>query len=142
MTHASHTANPLLTAFVGSLLFMSALQAQAPQGRSVPELEAFYRQNCVRCHGLDGSAHSLDGKKLGGADFTALAKALKAQGDPATDREVRTMVKTIQKGLLFGLSMPSWKHQLSEEESLRMIREVLLKAEPGKVIGGGAVPQS
>ena len=141
MTQAHPTVNALLTAFTGSLLFVGPAQAQAPQGRSVPELEAFYQQNCSRCHGPDGSAHTLDGKKLGGADFTALAKALKSQGDLATNREVRTMVKTIQKGLLFGLSMPAWKQQLSEEESLRMIREVLLKAEPGKVIGA-AVPQS
>ncbi|GLH73508.1 hypothetical protein GETHLI_20100 [Geothrix limicola] len=114
-----------------------------PSPKSVNQLKAFFQQNCIRCHGADGSAHNAEGKKLSGLDFTKAARDFSALNGPAADREIRAMVHAIQKGLFFGLSMPAWKDQLSEEDSTLMVREVLLKAEPGKPIqpqpetGGG-----
>lgn len=104
---------------------LAAAQGAVP-GRSVDDLRAFFAQNCVKCHGLDGSARDLAGNKLRGFDFTDGRKA-----GLETDAE---MVKKIRKGIFFGLVMPSFKDQLSEEESARMVQEVLRKAEKGKPI--------
>ena len=112
---------------------MTAL-AQAPTPKTINELKAFYQQNCVRCHGTDGSAQSPEGKKLGGQDFTKAAQDFRALTGPASERELRAMARTIQKGLFFGFSMPAWKDKLSEEDATFMAREVLLKAERGKAI--------
>jgi mono/diheme cytochrome c family protein len=111
-----------------SCLLATGLQAaESPQlARTVPELRAFFAQNCVKCHGLDGSAHSADGKKLGGFDFT---DAKKAAGETDAD-----MVKTIRKGIFFGRVMPSFKDQLTEADIALLVKEVLRKAEKGKAI--------
>ncbi len=112
------------------LLLLPALlgaQEAAPAAppRSVDALKAFYQQNCVRCHGPDGSARDATGKKLGGRDFT----------DPKENREPdAAMAKTIRKGIFFGRVMPSFKAQLSEEEALTIIKEIVRKAEKGKLI--------
>jgi mono/diheme cytochrome c family protein len=106
-------------------LSLLPLQAQAP-AKSLPELKAFFAANCVKCHGPDGSAHAPDGKKLGGFDFTDAKAAAK---DSDAD-----MVKTIRKGILFGMVMPSFKDRLSEEEMQLLVKEVLRKAEKGKAI--------
>ena len=108
-----------------SLLLAASLGAQAP-AKSVDELRAFFAQNCVKCHGPDGSAHSPEGKKLGGFDFT---DAKKAAGETDADME-----KTIRKGIFFGLVMPSFKDRLSEADIALMVKEVLRKAEKGKAI--------
>jgi len=108
-----------------ALVALPAL-AQAPAVRTVPELRAFFQQNCVKCHGADGTALAPDGKKLKGQDFTN-AEAMKAKTDPQ-------LAKTIRKGVFFGLGMPAFKKQLSEEEALLMVREVLRKAAKGQVI--------
>lgn len=108
--------------------------AQAPAPKSINELKAFYQQNCVRCHGADGSAKDPDGNRLGGLDFTKAAKEFKTTEGPAADREIRTMIRVIQKGLLFGFSMPAWKDKLSQEETTLLVKEILLRAEPGKAI--------
>ncbi|HEX9080844.1 MAG TPA: cytochrome c [Holophagaceae bacterium] len=110
------------------LLLLSAasvLPAQSP-ARSVADLRAFFQQNCVKCHGADGSAHAADGKKLRGFDFTD-AKALSEQTDAK-------MIHTIRKGIFFGWIMPSFKDQLSEADAAGMVREVLRKAQKGKPI--------
>jgi mono/diheme cytochrome c family protein len=112
----------------------SAGQAPAPKVKSIQELKDFYQQNCIRCHGQDGAARTAEGKKLGGLDFTKAAEDFRKLDGPASDREIRAMGRTIRKGLFFGLSMPGWKDQLSEEDANLMVREVLLKAEPGKII--------
>ena len=111
-----------------------ATQASDPQAKSLQELKAFFQQNCTRCQGLEGSARSVDGKKLGGLDFTQAAKDFRSLSGPASEREIRTMIRTIRKGILFGYTMPSWKAELSQEDATLMVREVMLKAEPGKVI--------
>ncbi|MDP1830486.1 MAG: cytochrome c [Geothrix sp.] len=115
----------------------SAAQPPAPQAKSINELKAFYRQNCTRCHGPDGSGRSSDGKKLGGMDFTRIAQDFRARNGPDSEREIRTMIRTIQKGLFFGLTMPAWKDQLSQEDATAMVKEILLKAESGKAIEPG-----
>jgi mono/diheme cytochrome c family protein len=121
-------------AWLCTLLCATAF-AQTPAPKSISELKAFYQQHCTRCHGADGSATAPDGKRLGGLDFTKTAKDFRTTKEgPATEREIRTMTRVIQKGLLFGFSMPAWKDKLSQEETMVMVKEVLLKAEPGKVI--------
>lgn len=119
-----------------TLLLGVAALAQSPPSapKTVPELKAFYQQNCTRCHGADGSARTLDGRPLGGLDFTKATKEFRQADGPAAQREIRTMTRVIRKGLLFGFSMPGWKDQLSEEEASLMVKEVLLKAEAGKPI--------
>jgi mono/diheme cytochrome c family protein len=119
------------------LALASLASAAEPAGtpvKSIQELKAFFAENCVRCHGRDGSARDPSGRKLGGVDFTQAAKVLSARGGPASEREIRTLSRTIRKGVLFGLTMPAWKDQLSEEDATLMVREILLKAEPGRPI--------
>jgi mono/diheme cytochrome c family protein len=113
---------------------VSAAQPPAPQVKSIQELKAFYAQNCIRCHGKDGSAQAPEGKKLGGTDFTQTAHVFRAMDGPASEREMQAMIRTIQKGSFLGLTMPGWKNQLSQEDAALMVREILLKAEPGKTI--------
>ncbi|WP_243320363.1 c-type cytochrome [Geothrix sp. SG200] len=108
-----------------ALLIPIGLAAQAPM-KSVDELRAFFAENCVKCHGPDGSAHSAEGKKLGGFDFTDAKKAAKE-----TDAD---MIKTIRKGIFFGLVMPSFKAKLTEDDAALLVKEVLRKAEKGKAI--------
>jgi mono/diheme cytochrome c family protein len=110
---------------LSSFLLVASLGAQAP-AKSVDELRAFFAQNCVKCHGPDGSAHGADGKKLGGFDFTDAKKAAKE-----TDAE---MEKTIRKGIFFGLVMPSFKDRLSDADISLMVKDVVRKAEKGKAI--------
>ncbi len=108
-------------------LLPAVLLAQEPARppRGLDDLKAFYAQNCVRCHGPDGSARDATGKKLGGRDFT----------DPKENREPdAAMAKTIRKGIFFGRVMPSFKAQISEEEALTIITEIVRKAEKGKLI--------
>lgn len=110
---------------IPALLFLPSLQAQAP-AKTLPELKAFFAANCVKCHGSDGSAHTPEGKKLGGFDFTDAKEAGKE-----SDAD---MVKTIQRGKLFGIVMPSFKERLTEADIQLLVKEVLRKAEKGKVI--------
>jgi mono/diheme cytochrome c family protein len=118
-------------------------QSEEPKAKSIQELRAFFQQNCVRCHGLDGSARDPDGKKLGGLDFTKAAQDFRTLSGPASEREIRKMSRTIRKGILFGYTMPAWKDQLSEEDAALMVREVLLRAEAGKAIAPeGEVPRA
>ncbi len=107
------------------LLCATGLMAQAP-AKSVEELRAFFQQNCVKCHGTDGSATGADGRKLKGFNFTDAA-AMAGQTDGK-------MTRTIRKGIFFGWIMPSFKGQLSEADAGLMVREVLRKAQKGKAI--------
>lgn len=109
-----------------ALAFLPSLQAEAPR-RSVKQLKAFYVANCARCHGPDGSGRAANGKKLMGTDFTN-AKEMAKKSDAR-------MVKTIRKGIFFGVVMHPFKKRITEAEALLLIQEVLRKAEKGKVIG-------
>lgn len=110
----------LLPLLIGSV----GLQAESPT-KTLLDLKTFFAANCVKCHGTDGSA-TADGKKLGGRDFTDPAKNAKQ-----TDAE---MAKTIRKGIFFGTVMPAFKDRLSEEDALLLVKEIVRKAERGKVI--------
>lgn len=129
------SSRAVLLCALAAMAAVAQAPALAPKAKSVDELKAFYQQNCIRCHGLDGSSRSADGKKLGGLDFTRAARDFHALSGPASEREVQTMVRTIQKGLFFGITMPAWKDHLTQEDANLMVREILLKAEPGKPIG-------
>lgn len=109
-----------------ALLAQSPQEAPKPQGKSSSELRALFQQNCVKCHGPDGTAVAADGKKLGGRDFTDAKKMAKE-----TDEG---LAKTIRKGIFFGQVMPAFKDKLTEEEALRMVKEVVRPAAKGKVI--------
>ncbi len=113
------------TLLILTLMLVPALRAQAPV-RSPNELKAFFAANCVKCHGPDGSGLGPEGKKLGGFDFTNANEAAKE-----SDAD---MAKAIRKGLFFGLRMPSFKDRLTEEDIQHLVKEVLRKAEKGKVI--------
>jgi mono/diheme cytochrome c family protein len=110
---------------IPALLVLPGLRAQTP-AKSLNELKAFFAANCVKCHGADGSALGPEGKKLGGFDFTNAKEAAKESDDD--------MAKTIRKGLLFGIKMPSFKDRLSEADIQILVKEILRKAEKGKVI--------
>jgi len=102
---------------------MSSVLAQAPAGK---DLKVFYQQNCVSCHGPDGSAVSAEGKKLRGQDLT----------NPDWLRRMRddTMVKAILKGKFFGLAMPAFKETLNGDEAQRMVTDIIRKSKKGQVI--------
>jgi len=101
--------------------------------RDTAALRVFFGGSCVRCHGADGSGRDSDGKRLKGADFTDV-KAMGKEKDAA-------LAKTILKGLFFGLEMPAFSSQLSEEEALRLVQEIIRKAEKGKAIAPGSGPK-
>jgi mono/diheme cytochrome c family protein len=122
-----------LCLIAGTSLVSAAEPAAAPT-KSIQELKAFFAQNCTRCHGLDGSARDSEGKRLGGLDFTKAAVDFRTLSGPASEREIRTMIRTIRKGIFFGYTMPAWKDKLSQEDATLMVREILLKAEAGKAI--------
>lgn len=114
---------------VRSLLLLSAaaaLSAQSKAPRSLAELKIFFQVNCVKCHGIDGSATGADGKRLKGQDFTS-AKEMKG----TTDAE---LARTIRNGIFFGRVMPSFKNELSEEEIKLIVQEIVRKAAKGKPI--------
>ncbi len=110
------------------ILALPVLQAQVP-GKSVNELKAFFASHCVKCHGLDGSAHNAEGKPLAGLDFTDASRMAKESD--------AMMVKTIRKGIFFGVVMHPFKNRLTEADARLLVTEILRKAEKGKVIAPG-----
>ena len=98
--------------------------------RSEADLRTFYQRSCIGCHGPDGAAKDPDGKALRGRDLTEL-------GGPHGPSDQR-LVKTIQGGVFFGLSMPAYRQDLPEEETLRLVRTILRKARRGEPIQGAA----
>lgn len=109
-----------------SVLFLLTIPLAAQDSAPV-DLRTFYAQNCVRCHGADGTARDAGGNKLKGQDFT----------DPrwrerTTDPQA---VKTILKGKFFGLAMPAFKNRLTKEQAQTMVTEILRTMEKGKPVG-------
>ncbi|MBP7617942.1 MAG: cytochrome c [Geothrix sp.] len=102
-----------------------AVQAET-LSRSVKELKGFYAASCAKCHGSDGSGRSPEGKRLTDPDFTD-QQTMSRKSDAM-------MVKTIRKGIFFGVVMHPFKRRITEAEALSLVREVLRKAEKGKVI--------
>ncbi len=94
--------------------------------RTEQELRAFYQHTCASCHGLDGSAVSREGRKLKGRDFTSEA-AMRGSSDEA-------LAKTIRQGLFFGLGMPAFKRDITEQEALVLVRDIIRKARKGEPI--------
>ncbi len=110
------------------LLLLPGLLAagDGPAPKSISELKAFFLANCVRCHGVDGSARAADGKKLSGQDFTDLK-------DMASKKDAK-LAQTIRKGIFFGKVMPAFKEQLSDADAALIVAEIVRKAEKGKAI--------
>lgn len=147
-SHCQGPVEPLRPAFrqgvalallLGSLPLIPMGSAQELRGATPPtkdlnELKAFFAQNCVKCHGTDGSATDSDGSRRPGRDFTQAAITFRERSGPASQREIRAMARTIRKGIFFGRIMPSWKADLSEEDAALLVKEVLLKAEKGRTI--------
>jgi mono/diheme cytochrome c family protein len=104
----------------------AALCAQGQTPRSLLDLKLFYQQNCVKCHGLDGSATSQDGKRLKGLDFTS-PNEMKGLTDAG-------LAKKIRNGIFFGQVMPAFKKELSEAEIQLLVQEIVRKAVKGQPI--------
>lgn len=123
---------------IGLALLLSGLAAPClrAQGlgptKSEQDLRAFYFHSCSRCHGVDGSARAPDGRKLKGRDFTS-ERGLRGESDEA-------LAKTIRRGIYFGLAMPSFKKELSDEEALILVRDILRKVRKGEPVQPGANP--
>lgn len=115
---------PLLI-LAAALMAPVPLSAQAP-AKDVKALRAFYAAECVRCHGVDGSALGPDGKPLKGVAFTNPV-ALAGRSD-------EKLAKVILKGVFFGKAMPAFKDKLTEAEAQALVREVLRKATKGQPI--------
>lgn len=121
--------NPFTCLWVAAALLgfaASSLSAQGAAPRTEGELRAFYQRSCIGCHGEDGSATAADGRKLKGRDFTS-EKDMQGTTDQG-------LAKTIRKGLFFGMAMPAYKNELSEEEALLLVRSILRKAKKGEPI--------
>lgn len=116
--------------FLLSALALSAQSSVPP--RSVLELKLFFQQNCVKCHGSDGSARGPEGKRLKGRDFTS-EKEMKGTTEAG-------LTKTIRNGIFFGKVMPGFKKELTEEEARVLVRDILLKAAKGQPIAPQADP--
>ena len=116
----------LLSALVLAVCIAPVL-AQEALGK---DLRVFYQQNCVSCHGPDGSAFSAEGKKLSGRNLT----------DPDWQRGTRDdkMIKAILKGKFFGLAMPGFKDTLTGDEVQRMVTNIIRKSKKGQVIAPDA----
>jgi mono/diheme cytochrome c family protein len=96
------------------------------QDTKIGEMKRFYQVNCVRCHGADGSAIGVDGKKLKGEDFT----------DPRWQKNTddEKMIKVILKGKFFGLAMPGYEELITREDAKLIVTEIIRKSEKGKNI--------
>lgn len=103
----------------GVLLLATAAWGLAGDIPPAKDLGLFYQQNCARCHGVTGNGQDATGKHLRGSVFT----------DPKWQQNTNdtAMAKVILKGKFFGLAMPAFKNSLSQEEALRLVREVLHK---------------
>jgi mono/diheme cytochrome c family protein len=105
---------------------LAPLSPGGPGPRPLNQLKEFFQAACAGCHGVDGSARGADGRKLKGQDFTDL-REMRSKKDAK-------LALTIRRGIFLGKVMPSFKDQLSEEEAALMVKEIVRKAEKGRVI--------
>ncbi len=131
---ASHPHFPAMSLVLLTAAFLTTtlpiLGAEA--ARTEQELRAFYQHTCAICHGPDGSAVTQEGRKLKGRDFTSQA-AMRGSTDEA-------LAKTIRQGLFFGMGMPAFKRDLTEQEALVLVRDIIRKARKGEPILAQAGP--
>jgi mono/diheme cytochrome c family protein len=92
-------------------LFLSSTSLFSAQTK---DLKAFYQRSCAACHGQDGSGRSAAGQKLGGRPLN----------DPKWQAHEKDseLVKSILKG---EGSMPAYESQLTEQEALKLVQEVI-----------------
>ena len=109
-----------------ALLLAAGTVTVVAQEPAPKDLRLFYQQNCAGCHGTDGTGLDSAGKRLRGQDFTDANWRKSAKDDE--------MVKVILKGKFFGLAMPAFKKDLTPEEALRMVTEIVRKSAKGNVI--------
>lgn len=120
--HCNVTAVGALAAAV----ILAGLTVAVAEDAKPKDLRAFYRANCVKCHGADGSARSAEGKSLRGEDFT--------DADWQKEGNDAKMAKVILKGKFFGKAMPGFAASLTQDEAVQLVKEVLRKTEKGKAI--------
>lgn len=104
-------------------LFISSVKGQDTKIR---DIKKFYQNNCVKCHGQDGSATGKNGDKLKGENFTNQEWLSRTKDDK--------MVKVILDGKFFGMAMPAYKDRLTKEEAQLMVKEIIRKSKKGKII--------
>lgn len=112
--------------FIFAMVFSFCTASALAQDAEEKNLKQFYKQNCVKCHGVDGSAVSAEGKKLKGEDFTDQ----KWQRETSDDK----IIKVILKGKFFGLAMPGYKKVLSRSEAQLMATDIIRKSKKGQII--------
>lgn len=117
--------NPTHVLVVSIMVAASTLTTLAADS-GARDLRLFYQQNCAGCHGPDGAAQTPEGKRLKGESFTSK--------DFQTATDDGKMADVILKGKFFGLAMPPFQKLLTREEALRMVSEILRKAEKGRTI--------
>lgn len=126
---STYESTALLPAVLTLFLIISLLLTMSPihaQETKRGEMIKFYKANCVRCHGADGSATGADGKSLKGEDFT----------DPKWQKETtdEKMIKVILEGKFFGLAMPPYKELLTSDDAGLIVTEIIRKSQKGKII--------
>lgn len=126
---SSRTRKALKSACIFLLPFLLTVfwVSAAPAQDSGKDLEAFYQENCSKCHGTDGSGLDRDGEKLSGRDLT----------DSEWQKETKDeeMVETILNGKFFGWAMPGFKDKLTRDQAGKMVTDIIRTAEKGKKIG-------
>ena len=102
-----------------AVFVLAATGVMATENMAPKDLGQFYLKNCARCHGETGNGRDASGKHLPGAVFT----------DPRWQQNTNdtAMAKVILKGIFFGWVMPSFKDSLSQEEALRLVKDILHK---------------
>ena len=116
----------VISALTIAICLIFCLLSVRGQDQKIENIKKFYQDNCVKCHGTDGSAVGEDGKKLKGQDFT--------DRQWQQDTKDEEMVKIIHKGKFFGLAMPAFNDKLSDEEIQLIVTDIIRKAEKGKTI--------
>jgi mono/diheme cytochrome c family protein len=122
-SHSGRKTIAVLIMMMFLTLFILPAEAGDPK---INNIKKFYQNNCVKCHGADGSAAGEDGRKLKGEDFTDQ----EWQQDTRDDK----MIRIIMDGKFFGLAMPAYKDKLTREEAQLMVTEIIRKSKRGKII--------